>query len=117
MYGHFMLSKELVSASSKPLVLSILSEGESYGYAIIQQVRALSDEKITWTDGMLYPVLHRLEDEGLIRSNWRESPEGRERKYYRITPDGRRTLEQEKEKWMTVHQTLARLWKMKPASA
>ena len=113
----FMLSKELVSASSKPLVLSILSEGESYGYAIIQQVRALSEEKITWTDGMLYPVLHRLEDEGLIRSTWRESAEGRERKYYRITPEGRRALEKEKQKWMTVHETLARLWKIKPASA
>ena len=71
-----MLSRELVSASSKPLVLSVLSDGESYGYAIIQRVRELSHQEITWTDGMLYPVLHRLEQEGLIESDWRDSPGG-----------------------------------------
>ena len=113
----FMLSKELVSASSKPLVLSILLEGESYGYAIIQRVRDLSDEEITWTDGMLYPVLHRLEQEGLIESDWRDSPEGRKRKYYNITNNGRKALRDEKRKWLSVHNTLSRLWKIRPASA
>jgi len=52
------LEKELVAASSVPLVLSILAEADSYGYAIIQRVKELSDGKIAWTDGMLYPVLH-----------------------------------------------------------
>ena len=112
-----MLSKELVSASSKPLVLSILLEGESYGYAIIQRVRDLSDEEITWTDGMLYPVLHRLEQERLIESDWRDSPEGRKRKYYNITNNGRKALRDEKRKWLSVHNTLSRLWKIRPASA
>ena len=56
-----MLSKELVAASAEPLILSLLSKGESYGYAIIQEVRKLSEDQIQWTDGMLYPVLHRLE--------------------------------------------------------
>lgn len=111
-----MPSKDLVSASSKPLVLSILTEGESYGYAIIQRVRELSDHKITWADGMLYPVLHRLEAEGLIRSEWRQSDEGRDRKYYQITTTGRHALQTEQARWLTVHNTLSRLWKIKPAS-
>ena len=57
------ISKDLVAASATPLILSILNEGESYGYAIIQRVRELSKGEMTWTDGMLYPVLHRLEQQ------------------------------------------------------
>lgn len=108
-----MISKELVAASSRPLVLSILTEGENYGYAIIQRVRALSGEALRWTDGMLYPVLHRLEGEGLIESEWQASESGRSRKYYRLTREGRRTLETEKEQWIAVHNSLARLWKLR----
>jgi len=74
------LQKELVAASSVPLILSILTEGESYGYAIIQRVKELSGGKIEWTDGMLYPVLHWLEDRGLVTGHWEESETGRKRK-------------------------------------
>ena len=63
-----MLSKELVAASAEPLILSLLSGGESYGYAIIQEIKARSKERIQWTDGMLYPVLHRMENEDWITS-------------------------------------------------
>ncbi len=74
MHGDSMeLSKDLVAASATPLVLSILKEGDSYGYAIIKRVKDLSDEEMTWTDGMLYPVLHRLEKQGYIRSYWKKS--------------------------------------------
>ena len=58
------IGKDLVAASATPLVLSILSEGESYGYAIIKRVDELSGGELQWTDGMLYPVLHRLERNG-----------------------------------------------------
>jgi PadR family transcriptional regulator, regulatory protein PadR len=111
-----MPTKELVAASSKPLVLSILGEGESYGYAIIQRVKELSDEEIAWTDGMLYPVLHRLEKDGLIEAEWKQSDTGRDRKYYRLTKDGRDALQAEKAKWLTVHNTLGKLWNLKPVS-
>ena len=77
-----MIRKELVAASAEPLILSLLSKGESYGYAIIQEVKARSDGKLNWTDGMLYPVLHRMEHRGLIKSRWAESEIGRKRKYY-----------------------------------
>jgi PadR family transcriptional regulator PadR len=79
------LGKDLVAASSTPLVLAILSEGDSYGYAIIKRVKELSDGHLLWTDGMLYPVLHRLERQGLVASKWGESESGRRRKYYRLT--------------------------------
>ena len=111
-----MISKDLVAASSRPLVLSILGEGESYGYAIIQRVRELSQEEIEWTDGMLYPVLHRLEREGLITSEWKESDTGRDRKYYRLSKDGKTALQTERKQWLNVHNTLSKLWKIKPAS-
>ena len=105
-----MLPKELVAASSRPLILSILREQESYGYAILQRVRELSEEQIEWTDGMLYPVLHRLETEGLILSAWKTADNGRERKYYRITPTGRTALRSARQQWLSVHNTLAKLW-------
>jgi PadR family transcriptional regulator, regulatory protein PadR len=109
-----MLSKELVAASTVPLVLSILEEGESYGYALIQRVRELSGGSIEWTDGMLYPVLHWMEKEDLIESEWREAETGRKRKYYRLRKEGRKALQAERQQWLTVHQTLTRLWKLKP---
>ena len=105
-----MIGKDLVAASSKPLILSILSRGESYGYAIIQRVRALSKGELEWTDGMLYPVLHRLEREKLIRSRWEVSDEGRKRKYYRLTPKGAKRLAGERKQWFAVHRTLMQLW-------
>ena len=68
------VSKDLVAASATPLILSILAEGDSYGYAIIKRVRELSGGQMEWTDGMLYPVLHRLEKQGLDRVLRRHQP-------------------------------------------
>lgn len=105
-----MLSKDLVAASAKPLILSILSQGESYGYAIILRVKELSGGEIEWKDGMLYPVLHRLEKQGYVTSYWKKVESGRKRKYYRIREDGVTALEIEKEQWIMVNSTLNKLW-------
>jgi len=110
-----MLSKELVAASTVPLVLSVLAEGENYGYALIQRVRELSDGKIAWTEGMLYPVLHWMEDNGLVDSEWKEAETGRKRRYYRLRKDGRQALQAEKQQWLTVHTTLTKLWRTQPS--
>ena len=104
------LTKDLVAASAAPLVLAILGEGESYGYAIIQRVRELSGGHIEWTDGMLYPVLHRLEAQGLVKPCWRESETGRKRKYYALRREGRQAITSQKEQWSVVHQALAAAW-------
>ena len=109
-----MISKDLVAASATPMVLSILSQGENYGYALIQRVRELSSGQMEWTDGMLYPVLHRLERQGLVRSRWRVSDVGRKRKYYSLTERGGGFLRQSRKQWMVVHSTLAKLWEEAP---
>jgi DNA-binding PadR family transcriptional regulator len=108
MYGEGM-RKELVAASAEPLILSLLSQGESYGYAIIQEIKTRSLEEIEWTDGMLYPVLHRLERNGWIKARWVESETGRKRKYYSIKKDGKKALETQCEEWMSVHRVLTSL--------
>ena len=109
-----MIPKELAAASAKPIILSILAKGESYGYAIIQEVRQLSGEQMQWTDGMLYPVLHRLERQGLLWSRWAESETGRKRKYYRLTGPGTKELQTAHKQWMLVHSTLEKLWEDVP---
>jgi PadR family transcriptional regulator, regulatory protein PadR len=104
------LSKDLVAASATPLVLAILAEGDSYGYAIIKRVAELSGGHLQWTDGMLYPVLHRLERQGLVAARWGESDTGRRRKYYRITKDGRAQLAAQREQWQAVDRALHSIW-------
>ena len=105
-----MIPTALVAASIKPFVLSILAEGESYGYAIIQRVKHLSGGQIEWTTSTLYPVLHSLETKGLLQSQWQTSLEGPRRKYYRLTPKGKKALESEKQQWLDVHRALMQLW-------
>jgi PadR family transcriptional regulator len=110
------LGKDLVAASATPLVLAILAEGESYGYAIIKRVGELSRGHVQWTDGMLYPVLHRLQRNGLVAAKWGSSESGRRRKYYRLTKEGRAQLEAERKRWQVVDATLHRVWmKASPA--
>jgi PadR family transcriptional regulator, regulatory protein PadR len=104
------INKDLVAASSTPMVLAILSEGDSYGYAILQRVRELSGGALEWTDGMLYPVLHRLEKAGFVESRWEKAETGRRRKYYRVTAAGRGQLAEERRQWRTVDDTLRKVW-------
>ena len=103
------IRKDLVAASATPIVLSILRQGDSYGYAIIRRVREVSGERIAWTDGMLYPVLHRLEAADLVRSAWKVAENGRRRKYYHITREGEAELERLREQWDVVHGALEAL--------
>jgi PadR family transcriptional regulator PadR len=101
------MRKELVAASTEPMVLALLARGESYGYAIIQEVRLLSKDQLQWTDGMLYPVLHRLEEKGWIKARWEEAESGRQRKYYSLTKSGRTALAEQRGDWMMVHEVLS----------
>jgi PadR family transcriptional regulator PadR len=111
MYAAGMIEKELVAASTEPLILSLLSKGESYGYELIQEVKRLSGDKVQWTDGMLYPVLHRMEDNGWIQSRWVEIENGRKRKYYSIKKDGHQALQEKREQWTVVSSVFSGLWK------
>ena len=105
------INKDLVAASATPLVLAILADGESYGYAILQRVRELSRGEFEWTDGMLYPLLHRLSRLGYVTTEWRTPPEGRRRRYYVITDEGRAALAEQQRQWMTVTRALGDVWR------
>ncbi len=105
------LSRELIAASTIPLVLSILQEGEGYGYALIKEVQELSGSRITWSDGMLYPVLRRMEAQDLISSYWNVAETGRRRRYYRLEPAGARELARLREQWELVGDVLQKLWR------
>ncbi len=105
------ISKDLTAASSTPIVLAILAEEDSYGYAILQRVREVSRGRMEWTDGMLYPVLHRLERLGHVEARWEVATSGRRRKYYGITSRGRAQLVEERRQWQAVEETLQGFWR------
>lgn len=105
------INKDLIAASSTPIVLAILAEGDSYGYAILKRVRELSGGRLEWTDGMLYPVLHRLERLGHIQARWEIADSGRRRKYYAITRSGRAQLAEARRQWQAVDATLREIWR------
>ena len=104
------IDKDLVAASATPLVLAILAEGESYGYAILKRVRELSEGEFEWTDGMLYPLLHRLGRLGYVTTEWRTPPEGRRRRYYTMTDEGRAALVEQQRQWAAVVRALNDVW-------
>jgi PadR family transcriptional regulator PadR len=104
------INKDLMAASSTPIVLAILAEDDSYGYAILQRVRELSGGRMEWTDGMLYPVLHRLERLGHVEARWETAESGRRRKYYSITRAGKAQLAEDRKQWEAVDSTLRGIW-------
>jgi PadR family transcriptional regulator len=104
------IDKDLVAASATPLVLALLADGDTYGYALLKRVRAVSDGELEWTDGMLYPLLHRLHRLGYVTTEWQTPPEGRRRKYYAITEQGRAALAEHKRQWVTVTRALGDVW-------
>jgi DNA-binding PadR family transcriptional regulator len=104
------INKDLTAASSTPIVLAILADEDSYGYAILKRVQEASGGRLEWTDGMLYPVLHRLERLGYVKARWEAAESGRRRKYYRITSQGRTQLAEERRQWQAVDATLRGIW-------
>ncbi len=111
-----VLSKDLIAASATPIILSILNKGDSYGYAIIQQVRELSEGEMEWADGMLYPILHRLEKQQFIESHWGKAESGRKRKYYRLRKAGSTELGRLMENWNVVYRMLQKSEGLRPCS-
>ena len=108
--GDVRIGKDLVAASAMPLVLAILDEGESYGYAILKRIAELSGGELEWTEGMLYPLLHRLDRLGYVEATWDSSQGGRRRRYYRITSEGRAALSEQRRQWEVVSDALHNAW-------
>lgn len=104
------IGKDLVAAAATPMVLGILADGESYGYAILQRVSELSDGELEWSDGMLYPLLHRLERLGHVEATWSASPTGRPRKHYRLSGSGKAAFAEQRRQWTVVSKALQQVW-------
>lgn len=93
------IEKSLLSGSTPMLVLSLLRDGDKYGYEMIEELAKRSDDTFQLKEGTLYPLLHALEKEGLVRSYTKEAPSRRERKYYSLTLTGRGNLEAKEKEW------------------
>jgi DNA-binding PadR family transcriptional regulator len=104
------IGKDLIAASAVPLVLAILDDGDSYGYAILKRINELSGGALEWTDGMLYPLLHRLDRLGYVEAQWTSPEGGRRRRYYRITSAGRTALSEQRRQWEVVSSALQNAW-------
>ena len=105
------ISKDLVAATSIPLILSILTENETYGYDLIKKIKERSDGKLEFAEGTIYPVLKKLEEKKFISSKWRLGETDKQRKYYRITSVGKKQLQLEKNNWLIIHNIFEQLWK------
>lgn len=93
------ISKELLKGTTSTLILKVIAEKDMYGYQIIQEIRARSNNVFNLNEGTLYPILHTLEKEGLLESYRRDTESGRDRKYYRITLLGNTALITRLEEW------------------
>lgn len=104
------LNKDLMASSLAPIVLMILRGGESYGYEIIQKLRDKSGEQLNVAEGTLYPVLKKMEAKQWIESSWKTADTGRERKYYKLTSEGKKELEEQYSQWNFINELIEKLW-------
>lgn len=93
------IEKSLLSGSTPLLVLSLLKDGDKYGYEMIEELAKRSDDTFQLKEGTLYPLLHAMEKEGLVKSYTKQTPSGRERKYYQLTAAGGSRLEYKEKEW------------------
>lgn len=100
------IEKSLLSGSTPLLVLSLLKDGDKYGYEMIEELAKRSDDTFQLKEGTLYPLLHTLEKEKFVTSYTKQTPSGRERKYYRLTADGLAQLEYKEKEWKLFTQTV-----------
>lgn len=100
------IEKSLLSGSTPLLVLSLLKDGDKYGYEMIEELAKRSDDTFQLKEGTLYPLLHTLEKERFVTSYTKQTPGGRERKYYRLTGDGLAQLEYKEKEWKLFTQTV-----------
>ena len=102
-------SKELLKGAVETLVLSTFAEGEKYGYQVVKELDARSDGFFCLKEGTLYPILHRIERQGLLVGRWETMPSGSERRYYRLTGRGERSLADKLSEWQSFAQAVGRV--------
>lgn len=110
------LSKQSLDGNMETMLLAVLTEGPSYGYQLVQDLNARAPGILKTGEGTIYPVLHRLEQRGLIASTWRAGETGRQRRYYRITPKGKKALTANRVQWAALAKVMHAILDGKPAA-
>lgn len=103
------LSKQTLDGNVEALLLAILESGPSYGYAIVKELNERAEGILKLGEGTIYPVLHRMEDKEMIAAKWRLAENGRQRKYYRLTPKGHRGLAASREQWQRLSAVMTKV--------
>ena len=103
------INKELVGASTGLVILKVLAQKPNYGYEIVKSVNEEADNFYVWQEGTIYPVLRKLEKEGLLRSRWEEADTDRKRKYYYITARGREAITEGAAEWKGFYKLVMRI--------
>lgn len=91
--------RELLKGNTETLLLSLLKNQSMYGYQIIKEIKKRSQGYFRFKEGTLYPALHRLEADGLVRGRWERLPSGKERRYYHLTEKGLKLLGEKIAEW------------------
>ncbi|WP_312115947.1 PadR family transcriptional regulator [Brevibacillus reuszeri] len=95
------INKELMKGSTVILILTLLDQKPMYGYEMSKAMEKNSNGVLSLKEGTLYPILHTLESDGMVHSYWSEGDGERKRKYYEITPEGKKQLQDKKQEWVT----------------
>jgi|SRR5687767_9410359 PadR family transcriptional regulator PadR len=98
---------ELLQGTLDLLILQIVALGPVHGYAVAQRLQQVSHDVLRVQQGSLYPALHRLEERGWLKAEWRDTETGREAKFYQLTKDGQKQLQRERSDWQRLAQAVA----------
>jgi PadR family transcriptional regulator, regulatory protein PadR len=107
--------REFLTGTVGVLILSFLSEREMYGYEMLQEAERRSESTFQLKEGTLYPALHQMERDGLLKAKWRDSPAGRPRKYYSLTAKGRRRAHSKRRQWASISAAMRAILNHAPA--
>jgi len=102
-------SRELLKGTADTLVLSAFAEGERYGYQVVKDIERRSGGFFQFKEGTLYPILHRLERQGLLQARWESMANGIDRRYYSLTAAGRKALDDKISEWAGFAQAVSRV--------
>lgn len=103
------IERELMRGAGPVAILKLLERQEMYGYELVEAIARSTDGVLAMGQSTLYPLLYNLESKGLIEGYWRDAESGRERKYYRLTPKGRRRLADDTRQWATLFRAMQSL--------
>lgn len=109
------IERELMRGAGPVAVLKLLESGPRYGYELVEALAQASDGVLAMGQSTLYPLLYNLEAQGLVRAQWRDAESTRPRKYYALTPKGRKRLAHDVEQWRAVERAMRGLGVLKPA--